>query len=51
MHIPAYKPLLNHEEVLTLSTLQVRVQGGGAAVRGQLLLSGLACLPALLVPV
>jgi hypothetical protein len=25
MHIPAYKPLLNHEEVQTLSTLQVRV--------------------------
>jgi hypothetical protein len=24
MHIPAYKPLLNHEEVCTLSTLQVR---------------------------
>jgi hypothetical protein len=23
MHIPAYKPLLNHEEVTTLSTLQV----------------------------
>lgn len=23
MHIPAYRPLLNHEEVMTLSTLQV----------------------------
>jgi hypothetical protein len=24
MHIPAYRPLLNHEEVMTLSTLKVR---------------------------
>jgi hypothetical protein len=29
MHIPAYKPLLNHEEVQLLSTLQVSVGVAG----------------------
>lgn len=27
LHIPAYKPLLNHEECQIMSTLQVRVRG------------------------
>jgi hypothetical protein len=36
MHIPAYKPLLNHEEWKTLSTLKVAVSTAAAAVYGQM---------------